>query len=230
VDRVSVLQQPLLIGLGIGLIHAFDADHLTTLGSLAVRDRPRSALGYAARWACGHAVAIGTLGALALGVGMLWIASVSQAAEIGVALLLMALGANTLKSARRGAAAAVAVHASSATGPMHGSIEAHSHMQRSRWHVTGVLMGLLHGGAGSAAVLALLPLAGFDSGLAAAGFLLAFSLGVAVGALLFAALFSGLLAGGLRAGKAITTSITVIIGVLAIVVGAAMLTGTLNGG
>ena len=49
---MSLLQQPLLIGLGIGLVHAFDADHITTLGSLAVRDRPRSALSYALRWAC----------------------------------------------------------------------------------------------------------------------------------------------------------------------------------
>ena len=220
---MSILQQPLLIGLGIGLIHAFDADHLTTLGSLAVRDRPRSALGYAARWACGHAVAIGTLGALALGVGMLWIASVSQVAEVGVALLLMTLGANTLNAVRRGESALVA-------GTTHASAAAHGNPARSRRQVTGLLMGLLHGGAGSAAVLALLPLADFESGIAAAGFLLAFSAGVAAGALLFAALFSGLLAGGLRAGKAIATSITVVVGLLALVVGAAMLTGTLNGG
>jgi hypothetical protein len=212
---MSLLQQPLLIGLGIGLVHAFDADHITTLGSLAVRDRPRSALGYALRWACGHAVAIGALGGLALGVGMLWIASVSRVAELGVALLLMVLGANTLKSLRQRTPLA--------------PVEGHSHAARSRRHVAGVLMGLLHGGAGSAAVLALLPMAGFDSGLAAAGFLLSFSAGVATGALLFAALFSGLLAGGLRAGRTIVATITAVVGLLAVVVGATMLLGALYG-
>ncbi len=212
---MSLMQQPLLIGLGIGLVHAFDADHLTTLGSLAVRDRPRSALSYALRWACGHAVAIGALGGLALGVGMLWIASVSRIAELGVALLLMALGANTLLSLRRRAALA--------------SDSVHAHAERSRRHVAGLLMGLLHGGAGSAAVLALLPLAGYDSGLAAAGFLLTFSAGVAVGALLFAALFSGLLAGGMRAGRTIVATITAVVGLLAVVVGGTMLLGTLYG-
>lgn len=213
---MSVLQQPLLIGLGIGLVHAFDADHLSTLGSLAVRDRPRSALAYALRWACGHAVAIGALGGLALGVGMIWIASVSRIAELGVALLLMALGANTLCSLRRRASPAIE--------------HAESPAARSRRHAAGVLMGLLHGGAGSAAVLALLPLAGFDSGLAAAGFLLSFSAGVATGALLFAALFAGLLAGGMRAGRTIVAAITGVVGLLAVVVGATMLLGTLYGG
>jgi len=210
------MQQPLLIGLGIGLIHAFDADHLTTLGSLAVRDRPRSSLGYALRWACGHAVAIGTLGGLALGVGMLWIASASRVAEIGVAIMLITLGVNSLWSFRNRAA--------------HALEAAHSHAARSRRHVAGLLMGLLHGGAGSAAVLAILPLAGFDSGLAAAAFLLSFSAGVAAGALAFAALFSGLLAGGIRAGRSIVAAITAIVGLLAVVVGGGMLLGALHGG
>jgi hypothetical protein len=223
---MSLLQQPLLIGLGIGLIHAFDADHITTLGSLAVRDRPRSALSYALRWACGHAVAIGTLGGLAVGVGMLWIAGVSRIAEIGVAMLLMALGANTLFSVRRRVAPVGA-----ADWPDADRLGA----ERSRRHVAGLLMGLLHGGAGSAAVLAILPLAGYDSGLEAAGFLLSFSAGVAAGALIFAALFSGLLAGGmraggLRAGGTIVAIITAVVGLLAVVVGATMLLGTLNGG
>ena len=214
-----MLHQPLLIGLWIGLIHAFDADHITTLGSLAVRGRPRSAIGYAARWACGHAVAIGALGALALGVGMLWIASVSHAAELGVATLLIALGINTIVSVwRRETAQALA------------GGEARPARDRSRHQATGLVMGLLHGGAGSAAVLALLPLSGFDSGFEAVGFLISFSAGVAAGALAFAALFSGLLAGTLRRGEAIVAAIASIVGVLAVVVGAAMLIGNFDGG
>jgi hypothetical protein len=224
---MSLLQQPLLIGLGIGLIHAFDADHITTLGTLAVRDRPRSALGYALRWACGHAVAIGALGGLALGVGMLWIASVSRIAELGVAVLLMALGVNTLLALRHGVERAV--DRASAHAVVHAHALSRAPVERSRRHIAGLLMGLLHGGAGSAAVLALLPLAGYDSGLAAAGFLLTFSAGVAVGALLFAALFSGLLAGGLRAGRTLVAIITAVVGLLAVVVGASMLLGTLYG-
>jgi hypothetical protein len=90
-------------------------------------------------------------------------------------------------------------------------------------------MGLLHGGAGSAAVLAILPLSGFDSGLAAAGFLLSFSAGVAAGALLFAALFSRLLARTLGRGETIVAVLASVVGGLAIVVGAAMLFGNLHG-
>jgi putative tricarboxylic transport membrane protein len=50
-----------------------------------------------------------------------------------------------------------------------------------------------------------------------------------VGALLFAALFSGLLAGGLRAGRTLVAIITAVVGLLAVVVGASMLLGTLYG-
>jgi len=205
---LALIHQPILIGAWIGLVHAFDADHISTLGSLAVRDRPRSAIGYAARWACGHAVAIGALGGLALGVGMLWISSFSQVAEAAVAALLVALGLNAIRSglARRQAA------------------PAHPHR-----HTTGMLMGLLHGGAGSAAVLAILPLTGFDSGLAAAWFLLSFSLGVATGALIFAAVFSGILAGTLRAGAKLLRSVTVGVGAVAVFVGGSMLFGVLSG-
>jgi hypothetical protein len=211
---MSLIQQALLIGAWIGLVHAFDADHISTLSSLAVRGRPRSALGYAARWACGHAVAIGALGVLALGVGLLWIPNLSHFAEMAVAALLMALGVNAVASAWRREPANAAPAA---------SVDAHRHR-------TGLLMGLLHGGAGSAAVLAILPLAGFDSAFAAIGFLLTFSVGVAAGALLFAALFSGLLARTRRGGRRLSLVLATIVGLVAVFVGGSMLLGTLNAG
>lgn len=212
---MNLIQQPLLIGAWIGLVHAFDADHITTLSSLAVRGRPRSALGYAARWACGHAVAIGALGVLAVGVGLLWIRNLSHFAEMAVAALLIGLGVNTIASIWRRPAAKPGDAAPAEAGHR---------------HRTGLLMGLLHGGAGSAAVLALLPLAGFDSRLAAVGFLLTFSIGVAGGALLFAVLFSGLLAGSLRGGRRLSLLLATAVGLLAVYVGGSMLVGTLNAG
>jgi hypothetical protein len=176
-----------------------------------VRDRRLSAFGYAARWACGHAVAIGTLGALAIGVGMLWISSLSRVAEIAVALLLMFLGANTIAQRRR-------------SGSTPREPQPHS------GHAAGLCMGLLHGGAGSAAVLAILPLAGFDSSLAAVGFLATFSLGVAVGALLFAAVFSGVVVRTRAGGERLASLFAAAIGAIAILVGGSMLLGVFNAG
>jgi len=208
---MSLVQQPLLIGAWIGLVHAFDADHISTLSSLAVRDRQRTAYGYAARWACGHAVAIGALGMLAIGLGMLWISGLSRIAELAVALVLVALGANTVLGARRRTGGA-------RPAPHRGGSAA------------GLVMGLLHGGAGSAAVLALLPLAGFESGLAAFSFLATFSLGVATGALLFAALFSGLLARTLGRAERMASVFACLVGLTAAAVGAFMLFGVIDAG
>lgn len=212
---MSLIQQPLLIGAWIGLIHAFDADHISTLSSLTVRDRKRSAFGYAARWACGHAVAIVALGTLALGLGILWISSLSRVAELAVAVLLIALGANAAVAAcRQLTAAAVRTVADTP----------------ERGHAAGLLMGLLHGGAGSAAVLAILPLAGFDSSLAALGFLATFSVGVAAGALLFAAILTRLVVSAVHVGERVADVFAMVIGVVAIVVGGSMLFGTLSAG
>jgi hypothetical protein len=212
---MSLLQQALLLGAWIGLIHAFDADHLSTLGSLSMRGRPDEAIGYALRWACGHAVAIGALGLLALGLGVLWTSSLSLVAEILVAALLIALGWSTIRSVQR----------SSASGSFRSAAGDRSDDHHKG---AGLLMGLLHGGAGSAAVLAILPLTAMNSGLAAFLFLTSFSLGVAAGALAFAVLFACLMTRA-RAGARATLLFGVLIGSTAILVGAFMLVGKING-
>jgi cytochrome c biogenesis protein CcdA len=223
---LSLLHQPLLIGAWIGLVHAFDADHLSTLSSLSMRGRSRSPLGYALRWSCGHAVAIGTLGMLALGLGILWVSSLSRVSEVLVAALLIALGVNTMVSAGRRLSRARAPRAAGAL-QLPGT---HAPARQRLGSHAGLLMGLLHGGAGSAAVLAILPLSGFDSGVAALTFLTAFSVGVAAGALLFALLFSRVLAHTFRGGERAAALIAVTVGTIAVVVGAIMLAGTVNGG
>ena len=55
----EIWSQAVLLGGWFGLLHAFDADHLATIGGLALRDRSLPATGYALRWALGHAVALG---------------------------------------------------------------------------------------------------------------------------------------------------------------------------
>lgn len=213
---MDLAHQPLLIGVWIGLVHAFDADHISTIGTLAVRGRSNSVFSYATRWACGHAVAIGVLGVLAIGVGMLWVSTLSRFAEMLVATLLIVLGINTIVSTLKRymgpGLVASSPHSAAANSP------------------AGLLMGLLHGGAGSAAVLAILPLAGLETGRAAVGFLTMFSFGVAAGALLFAAIFSRLLLRANRKGEHLVLAVAGVVGVIAITVGGSMLLGTFGAG
>jgi hypothetical protein len=136
-------------------------------------------------------------------------------AETLVAATLLLIGAHTLRLARRHwqglAVVAVGVRA------------------RHRAHA-GVLMGLLHGGAGSAAVIALLPLAAFDSGIASGLYLASFSLGVGAGACGFSRLLVKCFAFADRASNGIRASLRALVGGLAIAAGVLLLLELAHGG
>jgi hypothetical protein len=85
------------------------------------------------------------------------------------------------------------------------------------------VLGLLHGSAGSAAVLALLPLARFGAGLTSALYLACFSLGVAAGAVIFAALFTKFAARATAAGATVGTCFQILIGAFAVLSGTLLL-------
>jgi hypothetical protein len=220
--------QAMLLGAWFGLLHAFDADHLATIGGLALRDRSRPATGHALRWALGHAAALGAIASVALGLGFASVPDWTAHGDLLVALALVAIGAQALRvawqwlrAARRGFALPVS-HAHGGSGThVHFLAPGHTHEQPGR---ASVLMGLLHGGAGSAAVLALLPLARLGSGAAAAAYLICFSLGVTLGALAFARVFA-LVARRSGAGGRLTAALQTAVGSFALLSGALLLHG-----
>src|SRR5688572_12030598 len=93
------MQQPVLLGAWFGLLHALDADHVTTISGLAVNDRSTSATGYAIRWALGHAVALGLIGVFVLGLGLWGVTALSGYAETLVAMTLLVIGYHALRGA-----------------------------------------------------------------------------------------------------------------------------------
>jgi nickel/cobalt transporter (NicO) family protein len=227
---MDILPQAILLGTWFGLLHAFDADHLATIGGLAVRDRSLSPSGYALRWAFGHAAAIMAIAALVLGAGLTRLLAISTYAELLVCAALFALGLQALNAARRSLRAprALREHAAASTaGHLHFLAPWHSHALSGR---TGVLMGLLHGGAGSAAVLALLPLARFDTGLAGAVYLGCFCAGVVLGALAFARAFAALAIRSATSGARLGAAFQGAVGVVAIGSGALLLYELSHGG
>jgi len=225
---MELLPQAIVLGTWFGLLHAFDADHLATIGGLAVKDRSLSPSGYALRWAFGHGAAIMLIAAAVLGAGLTRVLDVSVYAELLVCAALFAIGLQALHAARRSLEAPPEVRAHAATGPDHVHFLApwHSHTRRGR---TGVLMGLLHGGAGSAAVLALLPLARFE-GVAGALYLVCFSVGVAVGALAFARVFAVLASRSVTSSARRGAAFQAAVGLAAIASGALLLYELTHGG
>ena len=260
---------PLAVGLWFGLVHAFDADHLATLGALAANDRRTAPLAYAARWAAGHALSLGGVALVALGFGLAQAPQWSAYAEVLVALALIAIGTTGVRgacrrhTARRRTSALTAARselrsAAPAHSRQHGAAPApaysgphvaapppahdatqpgrhsgshaephlhfltgpHGHADYGR---AGLVLGMLHGGAGSAAVLALLPLAHLSSGSASAAYLACFSVGVTGGALAFAALFGRAAARAAAAGERLAAALQACVGVLATASGALLL-------
>ena len=232
-------EQAMLLGTWFGLLHSFDADHLATLGGLAVNNRKLSATGYALRWALGHAVALGTIAAFVLGLGLSGLLDVTAHGDVLVGVVLLGIGTRAVHAVwqRHRAAGATTVETDASAAPadhagrLHFHLFApyHTHSGAGRSGRAGVALGILHGGAGSAAVLALLLLTQLHSGLEDAVYLLCFSLGVAGGALTFAALFARLAARTTAVGTTMASAFQAIVGMLAIGTGTLLLVEMLYG-
>lgn len=231
---MDVLSQAVLLGAWFGLLHAFDADHLATIGGLAQRDNTIPPTGYALRWALGHAVALGIIATLVLGLDVAGVIDWTVYAEFLVCFALLVIGVQALRAVWR------SLHATqrqTATTHDHALEPTHTHVHfLAPWHShsrpgrTSIAMGLIHGGAGSAAVLALLPLAYFKTGYASAVYLVCFSLGVALGALAFAKLFALVARRSAAGGTRFAAAFQAAVGVFAILSGTLLFLEIVHGG
>jgi hypothetical protein len=226
---MELWSQAILLGAWFGLLHAFDADHLATLGGLALRDRSLPPVSYALSWALGHAVAIAVIATAVLGLDWAGVIDWTIYAEFLVCLALLAIGTQALRAvwrSLRGGSPPATAH-EHAGAHVHFLAPWHSHGRPGR---TSLAMGLLHGGAGSAAVLALLPLAHFQSAFASAIYLACFCVGVTLGALFFARLFALMARGSISGGERLAAAFQAAVGLFAIASGTLLFLEILYGG
>jgi ABC-type nickel/cobalt efflux system permease component RcnA len=167
----------LAVGLLFGLKHALDADHVAAVASIASERRSiLSSTLVGAWWGVGHAAALLTAGALVILFRVQISERVAATLELCVAATLILVGVNTLWTLTR--SNQVHVHAHRHGGRVHVHPHAHErpHEHRAaaadRHHgVPGqarpFLVGVVHGFAGSAALMLLVastipsPLLGF---------------------------------------------------------------------
>jgi sulfite exporter TauE/SafE len=193
------------LGFGLGLVHALDADHIMAVSALAT-SRPglRECLRFALRWALGHGGTLLGVGGAAFALGLAIPASFARAAELAVGLMMIGLGAWVLRDALRQRAH---LHFHRHDGvPVHAHWHIHAphaaHAADAHRHGHGaVLVGALHGTAGSAPLLALLPAVAEGSAAVGLAYLVAFSAGVLVAMLAFGGLFGALLQRAVRSGR-----------------------------
>jgi len=189
----------LVLAFALGLVHAFDADHVMALSLFATKGRGAAEGARAGlRWSAGHGAVVLLAGSLLLAAGRAIPASFSDVAERVVGLVMIGLGLYVFRElARRRAHLHFHAHdglpphahwhghasqprpASPPPSASRGQDASHPHPVSHQHEHGALLVGALHGLAGSAPILAVLPVAQESAGLAAA-YLVLFGVGVAV--------------------------------------------------
>ena len=156
----------LLLGLFIGMQHALEADHIAAVASIASRQKSlRRIVGHGAVWGLGHTITLMAFAGAALFLDLAIGDSLAANLELCVGLLLMVLGGHLLVRlyrervhfhAHRHADGVTHFHAHSHKGEGRDhETSAHDHDHAAGMPVRTLLIGMIHGLAGSAALLVL---------------------------------------------------------------------------
>ena len=184
------------LGLLLGFRHAFEPDHLAAVSTLATRQgRLLDACRLGLAWALGHTASVGVVVAVIMLFGLHLPDRLWPAADFLVALFLMGLGGSVLLRYARGRWH-LHVHTHSDGAPhlhlhshAHGAAHVHRHPRGDARRSLG--FGLLHGLAGSAAILVLL-IAAAPTRAAQLAYFVAFASGTMIGMLLVSFSLAGL--------------------------------------
>ena len=193
------------VGFTLGLMHALDADHVMAVSTLS-NTKPSfwRTVRFSLHWALGHGGVLIVAGLLLFGLGLSIPETLQQVAEASVGVLLIALGLVCFWRFRK--------------ERLQLSLHRHGDIEHVHWHVKGdhseqpnddthsnktkdqptkdshapVMVGVLHGLAGSAPALALVPAVAEGELVNSVLYLLIFSLGVMLSMLCFASGFGAL--------------------------------------
>ncbi len=171
-------------GLGslLGMRHALEPDHLAAVTTLVTDERntyKAALLGVC--WGLGHTLSLVVVGTALVLLRAEMPAFAADLFELGVALMLVALGLRAIYlAARQGSAGAVHAHHHGPHVHVHRGAPAHIHVGRWTLARRPLLVGAVHGLAGSGALTALV-LATLPTTAARLTYMLLFGLGSTVG-------------------------------------------------
>lgn len=148
-------------GLGslLGMRHAIEPDHLAAISTLVTADRnPYRAAWMGFCWGLGHTASLVSAGALVVILRQEMPPAAAWTFELLVACMLVALGITAIRgAAQRGREGPVVSHRHGASIHEHQSAAPHLHVGRWTLARRPLLVGAVHGLAGSGALVALVP-------------------------------------------------------------------------
>jgi len=144
------------LGLALGMRHALEPDHLAAISTLVSGERtPRAGARLGALWGLGHTIAL-----LAVGLALALLRArmpggLEDFFEFGVALMLLGLGLRAIRDALRPSAGGpVRWHAHGSSRHAHSGETDHVHLGSRTLARRPLLVGVVHGLAGSGALTA----------------------------------------------------------------------------
>jgi len=154
----------LFVGLLLGMQHATEADHLAAVATLVTRQTSLAqTLRQGVAWGVGHTLTLMLFGGVVILLGQSISPTLEQAFETAVGIMLVVLGADVLRRLIRERihfhfhrhAGTEHVHAHSHRGEGSHEQSPHHHAHAKRWPLRALAVGMMHGLAGSAALVVL---------------------------------------------------------------------------
>ncbi len=182
----------LALGFLIGMQHALEADHLAAVGAMAA-GRNASKRGLVLRgaaWGLGHTITLFAICSAVILLGLTLTDRMAAALEFGVGVMLVLLGLDVLRRMRAkrvhfhvhihdGGRPHIHAHSHQGATTPHAA-DPHHHRHPHGFPLRALAIGLVHGAAGSAGLLAL-AVAATKEPLAAVGYVAVFGLGSILG-------------------------------------------------
>jgi MFS family permease len=186
----------LVLGLVFGLKHAVEADHLAAVSTIvSERKSLLSSSLVGGLWGIGHTISLLIAGVVVILLHIEIGERLALALEFGVALMLITLGANAIRKLARGGRMHFHTHRHGERVHVHPHLHEHAAEENPATHhglrlgVRPLIVGMVHGLAGSAALM-LLVLSTLPSPLVGMAYIAVFGLGSIGGMMLMSALVS----------------------------------------
>jgi len=155
----------LLMGFLLGMRHAMESDHVAAVASLVTKSPSlRESIRLGSMWGLGHTVTLFIFGSAVMLLDHMIPERMAMMLEFAVGIMLVMLGIDVVRRfmrervhfhSHRHADGTLHFHAHAHADEINHASDSHMHMHREKFPLRALLVGIMHGMAGSAAMIVL---------------------------------------------------------------------------